>query len=116
MLCARMGFDEVLDSLAEGWFRDAAPTVVDAIRSAGPIVVEYFGHGTFPLAEAGRIATMEAVVHGLDLCAALGQNRGSLPRGPVTAAVILLPSMPNALDFIEAATGRQTVPVLPVLR
>jgi len=97
-------------------FRDAAPGVIQAIRSAGPVVVEYFGHGTFPLVEAGRIALMEGVVHGLDLAAALGTNRGSLPPRAVAASVTLLASIPNPLEFIEAATGRGTTPVLPVLR
>jgi len=97
-------------------FRDSAPAVVDAIRTAGPKVVEYFGHGTFPLAEAARIAVMEGVVHGLDLSAALGTHRGSLPPRAVAASVTLLAAIPNALDFIEAATGRGTATVLPVLR
>jgi uncharacterized protein (TIGR03083 family) len=97
-------------------FRDFAPSAVAAVRAAGPIVIEYFGHGQFPLAEAARIAILEAVVHGQDLCAALDVDPTSLPGEAVTATVTLLASIPGPLEFIEAATGRGATPILPVIR
>jgi uncharacterized protein (TIGR03083 family) len=97
-------------------FAQTAPRVVDSIRAAGPIVVEYFGNGTFPLAETVSIAILEAVVHGLDLSAALDIENASLPSDATRETVALLASMADPLPFIEAATGRQAGPVLPVLR
>ncbi len=97
-------------------FTDAAPQTIEAVRGAGPIVVDYFGNGGFPLAEVVSIATLEAVVHGLDLARALDANPASLPRDAVKATVLLLAELPDAVSFIEAATGRSLATVLPVLR
>jgi uncharacterized protein (TIGR03083 family) len=93
-----------------------APTVVASVRDAEPIVVDYFGHGAFPIAEALAIAIMEAVVHGLDLCDAVDGSYDGLPPEAVTFTTELLASLPDSVDFIEAATGRRPVPVLPVIR
>jgi len=97
-------------------FTDSAPETIAALRAAGPVVVEYFGNGGFPLAEVVSIATLEAVVHGLDLARALDANPASLPRDAVKATVLLLAELPDAVSFIEAATGRSLAIVLPVLR
>jgi uncharacterized protein (TIGR03083 family) len=102
--------EQVAKFLVEG------PTVVSAIEDAGPIVVEYFGNGTFPIAEVVAIAIMEAVVHGLDLCDAIGADAEGMPAGPVGFTTALLASLPDPVAFIEAATGRDQAPVLPVLR
>jgi uncharacterized protein (TIGR03083 family) len=97
-------------------FAESAPRTIESLRTAGPIVVEYFGNGTFPLAEAITIATVEAVVHALDLADAVGADKATLPAGAVRATVDLLASLADPVRFVEAATGRTNSVVLPVLR
>jgi uncharacterized protein (TIGR03083 family) len=97
-------------------FVEEAPQTIHALTTAGPVVIDYFGNGAFPIAEAASIATMEAVVHGLDLADAIGVEADSLPPEAVTATRDLLASVPDAISFIEAATGRADTSLLPVLR
>lgn len=97
-------------------FTVTAPEVVAAIEAAGPITIDYFGNGTFPMVEAMSIAVLEAVVHGLDLCAAIDASTASIPEAPMQHTVQLLARMAEAAPFVEVATGRSTTPVLPVLR
>ena len=97
-------------------FTVKGPAVIAAIAASGPIVVEYFGNGTFPIVEAMSIAILEAVVHGLDLCAAIDAATGSIPPAAMGHTVALLASMAEPVAFIDAATGRASTPVLPVLR
>ena len=97
-------------------FAVTAPDVVAAVGEAGPIVIEYFGNGTFPILEVMSIAVLEAVVHGLDLCAAVHAPVASLPQAPMQHAVGLLASIAEPVPFIEDATGRSSTHVLPVLR
>lgn len=99
----------------ESVFRDDAPRVLDEVRAAGPIVIDYLGNGTFPLAEAVSVGILEAVVHGLDLRAAVD---GVAPPsdGALDFAVELLASLADPMRFIDTATGRTTDAVLPVLR
>jgi hypothetical protein len=101
-------------------FRDTAPRVIDAVSSAGPIVVDYFGQGPFPLAEAVAIGTLEAVVHGLDLASAVGVSVPSpLPAGAMADTGRLLATMAiedDVVAFIEAATGRRDGSDVQVLR
>ena len=96
-------------------FTVAAPQVIASLEGSGPIVIEYFGNGTFPIAEAMSIAVLEAVVHGLDLCAAVDWPASSIPPSPMHHTVGLLATMTEPVSFIEAATGRTSTPVLPVL-
>ena len=97
-------------------FTITAPEVIAAIEAAGPIVVDYFGTARVPLDVALSIATLEAVVHGLDLCASCDLDPSSIPRSAMDHTVQLLASMASAVAFIEAATGRRDADVLPVLR
>lgn len=97
-------------------FRDAAPATLARVRAAGPVVVNYFGFGTFPLEEAVRIAMLEGVVHGLDLREALPAPVAQLPANGLTATARLLASIADAEQFIEAATGRSPDSVFPVIR
>ena len=97
-------------------FGVTGPQVIATIEASGPIVVEYFGNGTIPIVEAMSIAILEAVVHGVDLCAAIGANADSIPSEAVRHTVELLASIAEPVSFIDAATGRSTDPVLPVLR
>jgi uncharacterized protein (TIGR03083 family) len=98
-----------------GKFVVEAPSVVAGVREAGPIVIDYFGNGAFPIAEAVAIAIMEAVVHGLDLADAIGAAAGELPDGPVRFTTELLANLADPVEFIESATGRRLPDVLPVL-
>jgi uncharacterized protein (TIGR03083 family) len=93
-----------------------APAALARAREAGPIVIDYFGNGTFPFSEAVAIGVMESVVHGLDLADAVDARRGDMPPGPVQFTTDLLASLADPVDFIEAATGRRSPTVLPVLR
>jgi uncharacterized protein (TIGR03083 family) len=91
------------------------PAVLDTVRRAGPIVVDYFGNGPFPIAEACSIGVLEAVVHGLDLARALGREP-DLPASSEAHAVTVLAAVPDPVAFLEAGSGRSREPVLPVLR
>jgi uncharacterized protein (TIGR03083 family) len=97
-------------------FVDGAHRTIAELKMAGPVVVDYFGNGTFPLCEAISIVTIEAVVHGLDLARALDVDEASLPSKAVTATRDLVASLPDPVTFIEAATGRTTTSVFPALR
>jgi hypothetical protein len=102
-------------------FRELAPRAVSAARSAGPIAMDYFGNGTLPLGEALSIFILEAVVHGLDLAAALDGNRSidvpPLPAGALDFTAGLLAAVAAPVSFIEAATGRTpAATVLPIIR
>ncbi len=108
---ASLSADQLIDLFAE-----RGPAVIAKVRAAGPIVVEYFGNGTFPIVEVLSIAVLEAVVHGLDLCAATGISASSMPPAAMTHTVALLAGMAEPVTFIEAATGRTTADVLPLLR
>jgi uncharacterized protein (TIGR03083 family) len=96
-------------------FAVGAPAALDAVRAAGPVVVEYFGNGTFPIAEVLAIGILEAVVHGLDLARAV-EVAPDLPAGAFSFTVTLLADLAEPVEFVEAATGRGTAPALPVLR
>ena len=97
-------------------FAVTAPEVVAAAEDAGPIVIDYFGNGTFPMSEVLSIAVLEAVVHGLDLSAAVGAPVDSIPKSAMDHTVALLASLAEPAAFIDEATGRRAGPVLPVLR
>lgn len=97
-------------------FAVTAPEVIASLEEAGPIVIEYFGNGTFPIVEAMSIAVLEAVVHGVDLCAATDASAATIPQSPVEHTVGLLASMAEPVSFIDVATGRSSIDVLPVLR
>src|SRR3954452_7742647 len=97
-------------------FAVRGPDVLAAVEKAGPVVVDYLGNGTFPVAEALSIGTLEAVVHGLDLCAAIGVGGDSIPEAAMAHTVGLLASLADPVAFVDAATGRTSAGVLPVLR
>ena len=92
-----------------------APASVAVVRRAGPVILDYFGNGLFPLAEVLSIAILEAVVHGLDLARAVALAP-DLPPAALAHAVGLLASLADPVTFAEAATGRTAAVVLPVLR
>jgi uncharacterized protein (TIGR03083 family) len=96
-------------------FTTGAPASIDAARTAGAIVIEYFRHGSLPLAEAMSIMIMEGVVHGLDLARAVDRP----PEPPAEAVQFtarLLADIADPVAFVEAATGRVRSEVFPVIR
>jgi len=97
-------------------FAVAGPDAIARVEQAGPVIIDYFGNGTFPIAEAVSIGILEAVVHGLDLCAATGVPGESIPDAATAHTVELLASLADPIAFVDAATGRTTADVLPVLR
>ena len=97
-------------------FAATTPDVVASLETGGPIVIDYFGNGTLPIAEAISIAVLEAVVHGLDLCAAVDVPPSSIPAAAMQHTVGLLVGIAEPAAFVEAATGRRPADVLPVLR
>jgi hypothetical protein len=96
-------------------FSTTAPRVAGALNQRSDTVIDYFGCGTLPLQEAISIAVLEAVVHGLDLCNAVGAWPDTLPGAAVESTVVLLAELAPQFAFIEAATGRAPVDVLPLL-
>lgn len=70
--------------------------------------------GSVTVGALGEVALMEATVHLLDLIAAVG---GPPPaEGALDFTRALLARVADPVDFIEAATGRSAVAVLPVIR
>ena len=96
-------------------FTDDGPRAIGTVRAAGPIVVDYFGHGALPLAEALSIAVLEATTHLLDLQRALDVPP-SVPEAGLAATVALLAQVADPVAFVEAATGRTDANPLPVIR
>jgi uncharacterized protein (TIGR03083 family) len=94
-------------------FTDDAPATIAAVRAAGPIVVDYFGHGDLALSEALRLGILEATVHLLDLQRALAVPLAIPPAGLHTTVVLLAEVAPE-IDFVEAATGRTSAATLPL--
>ena len=96
-------------------FAESGPEALARVEQIGPVVVDYLGNRTFPIVEALSIGILEAVVHGLDLCAATGIAGESIPEPAMAHTVALLASMADPVAFVDAATGRSTAAVLPVL-
>jgi hypothetical protein len=95
-------------------FATAGPRAIDAARTLGPVVVDYFGRALLRLEDAVSIGIMVATVHLLDLRRALGQEP-DVPAAGLEHTAALLAEMAPPVDFIEAATGRGPVTVFPVL-
>jgi uncharacterized protein (TIGR03083 family) len=96
-------------------FSDVAPSTIAAVRDAGPIVVDYFGHATLALRDALTLAVLEATVHLLDLLRALDRPP-DVPAAGLHTTVVLLAELAPRVEFVEAATGRSAMNPLPVLR
>jgi hypothetical protein len=97
-------------------FTDDAPATIAAVRDAGPVVIDYFGHATLALSEALRLGILEATVHLLDLLRALDASP-TVPEAGMRTTVALLAEAAPELDFVEAATGRTSgATVFPVIR
>jgi uncharacterized protein (TIGR03083 family) len=95
-------------------FATAGPRAIATARELGPVVVDYFGLAMLHLDEAVSIGIMEATVHLLDLQRALGQPP-HVPAAGLAHTTALLAEMAPPVEFIEAATGRSTAALFPVL-
>lgn len=96
-----------------GRFR-ASADVIEA-GSLRPDDVVAYGPGAVSVAAVTEIAVMEAVVHGLDLVAAVGG--APPPADAVALARDVLARVPDPVAFVEAAAGRAPVAaVLPAIR
>ncbi|GAA2821003.1 maleylpyruvate isomerase N-terminal domain-containing protein [Saccharopolyspora taberi] len=99
-------------------FTETAPLLVAAIRENSlDRRIDYLGAAVLTAHEGLRIALMEGVVHYLDIADALGLPApGPVGGEPLTETVHLLADLADPVGFVEAASGRGTAQVLPVLR
>jgi uncharacterized protein (TIGR03083 family) len=95
-------------------FAGTGPRAIAAARALGPVAVDYFGRGVLRLDEAVSIGVLEATVHLLDLRHALGEPP-DVPVDGLTHTAAVLVAMAPPVDFVEAATGRRTPDLFPVL-
>jgi hypothetical protein len=95
-------------------FAGTGPRAIVAARQLGPVVVDYFGQGLLRLDEAVSIGVLEATVHLLDLQRALDQPPDVPAEGLAHTAAVLVQMAPP-VDLVEAATGRSTTELFPVL-
>jgi uncharacterized protein (TIGR03083 family) len=96
-----------------GRFAVAGPPAIAAARRLGSVVVDYFG-ALMRLDEAVSIGILEATVHLLDLQRALGRP-ADVPAEGLAHTVAVLVQMAPPVDLIEAATGRSTTGLFPIL-
>lgn len=95
-------------------FATNGPRALATARALGPVVVDYFGYAMLRIEEAISIGVLEATVHLLDLRRALGQEP-DVPAAGLAHTAEILAQIARPVDFIEAATGRSTVDLFPVL-
>jgi uncharacterized protein (TIGR03083 family) len=94
-------------------FASTGPQAIATARRLGPVVVDYSG-ALLRLDEAVSVGILEATVHLLDLQRALGQPP-DVPVEGLTHTAAVLVQMTPPVDLIEAATGRSTTDLFPVL-
>ncbi|GAA0480832.1 hypothetical protein Ade02nite_55950 [Paractinoplanes deccanensis] len=95
-------------------FAEIGPRAIEAARKLGPVRVDYFGRAVMPLEEAVSIGILEATVHLLDVQRALDVEPAVPAEGLEHTALVLARVAPP-VDFIEAATGRASTDLFPVL-
>jgi hypothetical protein len=95
-------------------YTEVGPLALNAARDLGSVVVNYLGMANLHLDEALSIGILEATVHMLDLQRAL-ELPPSVPADGLALTTAVLTEIADPVAFIEAATGRTTDPVLPVL-
>jgi hypothetical protein len=95
-------------------YTEVGPRALNAARDLGNVVVNYLGMAHLHLDEALSIGILEATVHMLDLQRAL-ELPPSVPADGLALTTAVLTEIADPVAFIEAATGRTTDPVLPVL-
>jgi len=95
-------------------FAGTGPRAIAAARRLGPVVVDYFGMALLRLEEVVSIGVLEATVHLLDLQRALDRSP-EVPGEGLAHTAAVLAQMAPPIDFIEAATGRRSSDLFPVL-
>lgn len=97
-------------------FTSTGPRAIATLRSADPAQPMPWVDNVVTLAEAVRIAVLEATVHLLDLERALDRTP-TVPDIALRETARLLAEIAPAIEFIESATGRApAMPPLPVIR
>ncbi|MBB5153152.1 maleylpyruvate isomerase N-terminal domain-containing protein [Saccharopolyspora phatthalungensis] len=98
-------------------FTEVAPKVIAALRTADlSRRVDYGGLAVVPAGEALRIFLMEAVVHYFDMATGLDRPvPGPLAGEPLRETVRLLADTADPIAFIDAATGRGTSQIFPIM-
>ncbi|WP_203728841.1 maleylpyruvate isomerase N-terminal domain-containing protein [Paractinoplanes durhamensis] len=97
-----------------GQFAGTGPEAITAARYLGPVTVDYFGRAVLPLAEAVSIGVVEATVHLLDVQRALGRTP-DVPEAGLAHTAEVIAQIASPIDFIEAATGRASTDLFPVM-
>ncbi|MCY1143520.1 maleylpyruvate isomerase N-terminal domain-containing protein [Actinoplanes sp. Pm04-4] len=95
-------------------YTEVGPRALSAAHDLGNVVVNYLGMANLHLDEALSIGILEATVHMLDLQRAL-ELPPSVPADGLALTTAVLTEVADPVAFIEAATGRTTDPVFPVL-
>jgi uncharacterized protein (TIGR03083 family) len=95
-------------------FAVTGPRAIEAARQLGPVRLDYFGRAVMPLEEVVSIGVLEATVHLLDLQRALDVEPG-VPASGLEHTAVVLAGIAAPVDFIEAATGRASTDLFPVL-
>jgi uncharacterized protein (TIGR03083 family) len=106
---AKYSADQLVDV-----FATTGPAAIAVARELGDVTVDYFGRAVLPLREAVGIGIVEATVHLLDVQRALGQSP-EVPAEGLACTAALLAAIAPPIDFIEAATGRASTDLFPVL-
>lgn len=96
-------------------FADTGPRVIAELRAHDHTTGLAHPHlGSVSYGAIAETAMVEATVHYLDLIAAVGGPRP--PESALRATAATLSAVADPVDFIEAATGRGTAAIFPVMR
>jgi len=95
-------------------FVTTGPEAIATARELGEVTVDYFGRAVLPLAEAVSIGIVEATIHLLDVQRALG-HAPDVPASGLDHSAGVLARIAPPIDFIEAATGRASTDLFPVM-
>ena len=101
-------------------FADAGPAALATVADLGPDEhLRYAGLLTVTVCGALEVGVVESTVHLLDLRAAVAELASVTVAIPTSALAVtrdVLAAVPDPVAFIEAATGRTSRSILPVLR
>ncbi|MEV4351607.1 maleylpyruvate isomerase N-terminal domain-containing protein [Actinoplanes sp. NPDC049596] len=95
-------------------FAAIGPAAIEAARKLGPVHISYFGRAVMPLDEIVSIGILETTVHLLDVQRALDLEP-DVPAESLEHSAGVLAQIAPPIDFIEAATGRASTDLFPVL-
>ncbi|MFF5288648.1 maleylpyruvate isomerase N-terminal domain-containing protein [Paractinoplanes globisporus] len=105
----RYTVDQLVDQ-----FATTGPQAIAQARGLGEATVDYFGRAVLPLGEAVSIGIVEATVHLLDVQRALGHTP-DVPLAGLEHSADVLAHIAPPIDFVEAATGRASTDLFPVM-